>query len=246
LLKQVVVSNETPHAQQAAFIRRVEPILIAAPPGPRLFSRSWGPFLPAKGVCSQLRKCARNREFLHAKVSLSVKGSAHPIRNKGAAARNAVLICLSAQGAMIDAPPADSFNPNKEIGRDSSWPDALRRKFENFFGGRLQGAKRSARVETSRPVQRPGGRPRASRRTRPPPAPARWRPLAWTTNTFIPGEITVVPGTTVTWVNRKPCPHGGGYEQRVSIEDPRQGRQFFLSLLQPQATMTTCVRSIRT
>lgn len=45
-------------------------------------------------------------------------------------------------------------------------------------------------------------------------------------NTFIPGEITVVPGTTVTWVNKEAMPpHGGGYEQRVPIEDPRQGHQ---------------------
>jgi plastocyanin len=26
-------------------------------------------------------------------------------------------------------------------------------------------------------------------------------------NTFIPGEITVVPGTTVTWVNKETMPH---------------------------------------
>ena len=26
-------------------------------------------------------------------------------------------------------------------------------------------------------------------------------------NTFIPGEITVVPGTTVTWVNKEAMPH---------------------------------------
>jgi plastocyanin len=26
-------------------------------------------------------------------------------------------------------------------------------------------------------------------------------------NTFIPGEITVVPGTTVTWVNNESMPH---------------------------------------
>jgi plastocyanin len=26
-------------------------------------------------------------------------------------------------------------------------------------------------------------------------------------NTFIPGEITVAPGTTVTWVNRETMPH---------------------------------------
>jgi plastocyanin len=26
-------------------------------------------------------------------------------------------------------------------------------------------------------------------------------------NTFIPGEITVVPGTTVTWVNKEGMPH---------------------------------------
>ena len=28
-------------------------------------------------------------------------------------------------------------------------------------------------------------------------------------NTFIPSEITVVPGTTVTWVNKEAMPHTG-------------------------------------
>ena len=48
-------------------------------------------------------------------------------------------------------------------------------------------------------------------------------------NTFIPGEITVVPGTTVTWVNKEAMPHGGGFEQGVPIEDPRQGRQLLFN-----------------
>jgi hypothetical protein len=45
-------------------------------------------------------------------------------------------------------------------------------------------------------------------------------------NTFIPGEITVVPGTSRDLGQQgSHAPHGGGYEQRVPIEDPRQGRQ---------------------
>jgi hypothetical protein len=48
-------------------------------------------------------------------------------------------------------------------------------------------------------------------------------------NSFIPAEITVVPGTTVTWTNTEAMPpHRGGSEQGVPIEDPGQGRQLFL------------------
>jgi hypothetical protein len=70
VVKYVVVSNEThTHSMQRSSVVLSRSVL-AALPGPQLFSRSWGPFFSAKGVCSQLRKCARNREFHHAKVSL--------------------------------------------------------------------------------------------------------------------------------------------------------------------------------
>jgi len=65
-------------------------------------------------------------------------------------------------------------------------------------------------------------------------------------NTFIPGEITVVPGTTVTWVNKEAMPHtvvdlNKGSDRRPSPRTPAS-----LSLLQPRATMTICARSTRT
>jgi plastocyanin len=43
-------------------------------------------------------------------------------------------------------------------------------------------------------------------------------------NTFIPGEITVVPGTTVTWVNKETMPHtvvdtNKGFRSKTLIKD---------------------------
>jgi hypothetical protein len=38
--------------------------------GPSFSPEAGAAFLSAKGVCAQLRKCARKREFHHAKVSL--------------------------------------------------------------------------------------------------------------------------------------------------------------------------------
>ena len=43
-------------------------------------------------------------------------------------------------------------------------------------------------------------------------------------NTFIPGEITVVPGTTVTWVNSEAMPHtvvdsNKGFRSKALVKD---------------------------
>ena len=43
-------------------------------------------------------------------------------------------------------------------------------------------------------------------------------------NTFIPGEITVVPGTTVTWVNKEGMPHtvvdlNKGFRSKILAKD---------------------------
>jgi amicyanin len=43
-------------------------------------------------------------------------------------------------------------------------------------------------------------------------------------NTFIPGEITVVPGTTVTWVNKEAMPHtvvdlNKGFRSKIIAKD---------------------------
>jgi plastocyanin len=45
-------------------------------------------------------------------------------------------------------------------------------------------------------------------------------------NTFIPGEITVAPGTTVTWVNNEPMPHtvvdsNKGFRSKTLVKDAR-------------------------
>ena len=45
-------------------------------------------------------------------------------------------------------------------------------------------------------------------------------------NTFIPAEITVVPGTTVTWVNNEAMPHtvvdsNKGFRSKTLIKDAR-------------------------
>jgi plastocyanin len=43
-------------------------------------------------------------------------------------------------------------------------------------------------------------------------------------NTFIPGEITVAPGTTVTWVNNENMPHtvaalNRGFRSKTLVKD---------------------------
>ena len=43
-------------------------------------------------------------------------------------------------------------------------------------------------------------------------------------NTFIPGEITVVPGTTVTWINNEAMPHtvvdsNKGFRSKALVKD---------------------------
>jgi plastocyanin len=45
-------------------------------------------------------------------------------------------------------------------------------------------------------------------------------------NTFIPGEITVVPGTTVTWVNNEAMPHtvvdmNKGFRSKTLVKDAK-------------------------
>jgi plastocyanin len=45
-------------------------------------------------------------------------------------------------------------------------------------------------------------------------------------NTFIPGEITVVPGTTVTWVNNEAMPHtvvdvNKGFRSKTIVKDAK-------------------------
>ena len=45
-------------------------------------------------------------------------------------------------------------------------------------------------------------------------------------NTFIPGEITVVPGTTVTWVNNEGMPHtvvdvNKGFRSKTIVKDAK-------------------------
>jgi plastocyanin len=65
-------------------------------------------------------------------------------------------------------------------------------------------------------------------------------------NTFIPGEITVVPGTTVTWVNKEAMPHtvvdtNKGFRSKTIAKDAAS-----LSLLRRQANMITCAQSTRT
>jgi hypothetical protein len=112
-----------------SFIDRVEPIRIIAPPGLQLFSRSWGPLFagaraantsfPAQsGPQFSIKKMCASWGISSREGESSVRGSARQIRN-GRSCATAILICLSARGAMIDAPPAGSFNPNKEIGFDS-------------------------------------------------------------------------------------------------------------------------------
>ncbi len=50
-------------------------------------------------------------------------------------------------------------------------------------------------------------------------------------NTFIPSEITVAPGTTVTWVNAETMPpHRGRPQQRVPVKDPCERRLLLFHL----------------
>ena len=64
-------------------------------------------------------------------------------------------------------------------------------------------------------------------------------------NTFIPGEITVVPGTTVTWVNNEAMPHNvadsnKGFRSKTLVKDDRfsftfttAGEYDYLCLIHP-------------
>jgi plastocyanin len=79
-------------------------------------------------------------------------------------------------------------------------------KSGNVFRGRLQAAKRSACVETDHPVHVLASAPCLAEDAN----NAGAGPVATVSmdhNTFIPGEITVVPSTSVTWVNKEAMPH---------------------------------------
>ena len=64
-------------------------------------------------------------------------------------------------------------------------------------------------------------------------------------NTFIPGEITVVPGTTVTWVNNEAMPHNvadlnKGFRSKILAKDDKfsftfttAGEYDYLCLIHP-------------
>ncbi len=69
MVKQVLVSNETrTHSMQHSSVLLSRSVLLRCQGSS--FSPEAGPFLSAKGVCSQLKKCARKWEFHHAKVGL--------------------------------------------------------------------------------------------------------------------------------------------------------------------------------
>ncbi len=65
-------------------------------------------------------------------------------------------------------------------------------------------------------------------------------------NTFIPGEITVAPGTTVTWANNENMPHTAVDLNKRSDQRPSSRMPASLSLLRPRATTAICARSTRT
>jgi plastocyanin len=66
-------------------------------------------------------------------------------------------------------------------------------------------------------------------------------------STFIPSEITVVPGTTVTWVNKETMPHtvvdmNKGFRSKTLAMDA----SFSSTFATARATLTTSARSTRT
>jgi plastocyanin len=58
--------------------------------------------------------------------------------------------------------------------------------------------------------------------------------------TFIPSEITVAPGTTVTWVNNEAMPHNVADLNKGSDRRSSSRTTSSLSLSQPRVNMTTC------
>ena len=64
-------------------------------------------------------------------------------------------------------------------------------------------------------------------------------------NTFVPGEITVAPGTTVTWVNNEAMPHNvadlnKGFRSKMLVKDDKfsftfttTGEYDYLCLIHP-------------
>ena len=61
MVKHAAVSSEDAHATACSCSPSFEPTRISAAPEPQLFSRSWGPFLPAKEVLRTNRTA--NSEF---------------------------------------------------------------------------------------------------------------------------------------------------------------------------------------
>jgi plastocyanin len=111
-----------------------------------------------------------------------------------------------AGGAMIDAPPEDRFNPTRRLAltvRDANY-FAENPKTSSEFGCRSQNIRRALRLTVlfaalasipclAQDASNAGAGPVAT--------------VSMDHNTFTPGEITVVPGTTVTWVNNEAMPH---------------------------------------
>jgi len=108
---------------------------------------------------------------------------------------------------MIDAPQADSFNETRRLVltvRDVIHFAAKAETSFGIYGYKSQGALHALR--TVLPVHHAGVSPGLAED----PNNAAATPAVTVSmdhSTFIPSEITVAPGTTVTWVNVETMPH---------------------------------------
>jgi plastocyanin len=122
---------------------------------------------------------------------------------------------LTTRGAMTDAPPADRLNRSKEIAltvRESMHFAAIPRTSFGVRGCKSQGVLRalSLAVLFAALASTPCLAEDANSAGTGPVAT-----VSMDHNTFIPSEITVAPGTTVTWVNNETMPH--------TVVNPNQG-----------------------
>jgi hypothetical protein len=104
-------------AQQAAFIRRVESIRILRRLGPAFLPKG-GPLFRRQRSLLLVKKMCLDAGISSRKGESSVRCSAR--NSQKAELRNRHFDSSLCTGALIDALPTDRFNPNKEIGRDSS------------------------------------------------------------------------------------------------------------------------------
>jgi plastocyanin len=135
---------------------------------------------------------------------------------------------------MIDAPQADSFNETRRLVltvRDVIHFAAKAETSFGIYGYKSQGALHALRLFFlfTTLVSSPGLAEDPNNAAATPAVT-----VSMDHSTFIPSEITVAPGTTVTWVNVETMPHTVvDLKQSVPIKDARERRNVLVHLHDP-------------